>query len=251
MSRRTEGSRYYGMRLADAHCHMELFSDPKEAAMTAKDNGVELIITAGTNKESNIRMINGIVDASLVFGVAGISPDFSSEDGGFVDQLEEMVRKNRGIVGIGEIGLDGKMVKKAGMELQRKVFIEQIDVANRLSIPIVVHSRGKIDEVKEIVVKNKVERAVFHFFEGSESLAKELASRGYLISIPPLEYGRMKRIINYIDLSNIVAETDSPVVGRTPFDVLKVAEKISEVKGIGIEEVCEKLTENIKNYFYI
>ncbi len=209
------------------------------------------MITAGGSGKDNLENIKIANDSEGVFVVVGISPDFSSSEFGAVKDLEVLIRSSKKIVGIGEIGIDAKAVEKANLDIQRKVFGAQLDIAKDLGLPVVIHSRGSMDEVMRILEEKNVRNAVFHFFEGDEEQARSLSERGHLISIPPVETGRRKRVIKNTSLSNIVAETDSPVVGKTPADVLGVCAGIAETKGLSLEEVAAATTENIRRHFYI
>ncbi len=235
-----------GNELVDAHCHLDMFSDPLVVQKDAQFGGVGLIITAGGSRASSLAAIK-VSDGERVFAVIGIDPQGIAKDSDFVEEIEKLVKSDRKIVGIGEIGLDYKVGPEK--ELQKKVFEKQIEIAKSLDIPIVVHSRGAMDDVIRIVKDHGVRKAMFHFFEGSEAQAKELAALGYLISIPPEESSRRKRVINALGINSISVETDSPVVGKSPLDVIKVIEWISAIKGVPFGEASMRITENVKKLF--
>jgi len=92
---------------------------------------------------------------------------------------------------------------------------------------------------------------MFHFFEGDEVDARELVKRGYLMSVPPVENSKRKRAIKEIDLHNIVVETDSPVVGKSPLDVKRSLEMIAKIRGMQVSELARITTENLREFFYI
>lgn len=234
---------------ADAHCHLDLFPDPNAVVAEARKAGVGIIITAGSDAESNVRMLE--LAKGGVYGVAGICPDAAVDGFGRVDELVELIKMNRNIVGIGEIGLDATILERVPMEKQVEVFERQIGIAKEMELPVVVHARKAIDKVMEILEEKGVERALFHYFEGGESEARIAEKRGWLVSIPPFESGKRRRVIKEIELSSIVAETDSPAVGKSPADVVEVIARIAEIKGIGTDEAGERITKTIKEYFYI
>ncbi len=235
---------------SDAHCHLDLFKDPNKIIEESKKNGVGLMIAAGDSKANSLACIK-LANGASVFTVIGIGPDFSVSDSEFVDEIETEILKNPQIIGIGEIGLDAKLAKEISIEQQKSIFERQIDIAKSLDLPIVIHSRGAIKEVMRIVESKKVKKAVFHYFEGDEKQAIELACKGYTISIPPFETAKRKRVIKALGINNLVAETDAPVVGKTPIDVKKVVETIANIKGISLEDAASKTTENIRRLFYI
>ncbi len=234
---------------SDAHCHLDLFDDAEKVIYDSRMRGVGIIITAGSNASSNVRMLELAKEG--VYGVVGISPDFSGSNYEQIAELMDLVKMNKNIIGIGEIGLDETILEAVGMERQVDAFTKQIAVAKELGFPVVVHARKAIGKVMEILEKEEVERAVFHFFEGDEEMAKRAERRGYIISMPPGESGRRKRVIKSIELSSIVAETDSPAVGKTPADVVDVVNYIATIKGLSLDETAERITKTIKEYFYI
>lgn len=234
---------------SDAHCHLDLFDDAEKIVHDSRMEGVGIIITAGSNARSNVKMLE--LAKGGVYGVAGISPDFSGSDSAQIDELAGLVKMNKNIIGIGEIGLDATILEKVDMESQADAFAKQIAVARELGFPVVIHARKAIEKVMGILEKEEVERAVFHFFEGDEVMAKRAEKKGYLISVPPGESSRRKRVIKSIELSSIVAETDSPAVGKTPADVVGVVNYIATMKGLGPDETAERITKTIKEYFYI
>lgn len=239
----------YGIELVDAHCHLELFDNPKITVADARMAGISCIITAGGSKKSSIAAIE-VADGKTVFAVVGIDPSFAKADGAFVLELVDIIKSDKRIVGLGEIGLDYKI---AGFDeqLQKKIFIEQLDIAKKLDFPVVIHARGAIDDVIKIIEERRIKNAMFHFFEGSEEQAVKLAHMGNFISIPPIESSRRKKIINSIELSNIVVETDSPVVGKSPIDVIKTVGWIAEIKGVEFKDAAQQITHNVKKLFSI
>ena len=244
-------SYYQGaVQLADAHCHLDMLDDPKAAVNEAVANGVGIIITSGGSRKAN-EATTAIAKSLGVYGVVGIDPSFAVSDREYVDQSAGLIRKNMQLIGIGEIGLDASVLDRSGIGAQREVFARQIDIANELDIPAVIHSRGMIKEVIRLLDEHPANRAMFHFFEGDEAQARYLARKGHMISIPPRDDGRRKRVIKETDLSSMVAETDCPVAGRSPSDVKGVIASISSIKNIGFGEVAEQVSENVKGFFHI
>jgi TatD DNase family protein len=238
------------IELADAHCHLDLFEDHGRAIGEAVLKGVTTMVTAGGSKKSNFDTWH-IAGGSNVFGVIGIDPASADEEDTYIDEMPDMIEGNKNLVGIGEIGLDAKVEPKISFSRQKAVFERQLDTAKELKLPVVIHSRGRLNDVIQIIEDNHMERVMFHYFEGDEAQAKLLADRGYLISFPPIESAKRRRIINAIDLSNMVTETDSPVVGKTPGEIADVVQYISATKEISFAEVAEKTRENVRGFLNI
>ena len=238
------------VEMADAHCHLDLITN-NDLIKESIDSGVKTIITNGVNTRSNMKSLE-ITDNINVFAALGVDPEnaisLTKEE---LDFNIKMIRSNRSkIVAIGEIGLDYKKgVGSKDTEKQKSVFKSFLELAKELDMPISVHSRNAIVDVIELVKEYKMDRAHFHFFEGDVVNAKEIEKNGYVISIPPVETGRRKRVIRSISIENIMVESDAPVVGATPQDVEKSIKIIAEAKDIGFERVAEQLTNNTKQFF--
>jgi TatD DNase family protein len=233
---------------SDAHCHLNLFKNIDEVLAETRKHGVGIIITSGGSEKDNKENCM-LAERENVFAVIGIGPDSPVPKSDFIEEVEKIIKGSEKIVGIGEIGIDTRKETEVGV--QKKLFKMQLELANKLDFPVVIHSRGALKDILEIIEKVKVKRAMFHFFEGNEKQAIKLARKDYLISIPPAETEKRKRIIVGVGLENLVAETDSPLVGRTPADVIKVCATIAKLKNIPIEDVAAKTTENIRRLFYI
>lgn len=236
---------------SDAHCHLNLFPDPGSVVRSAISNGVGLMITAGGCMKDNLEL-NKLANGMNVFGVVGISPDFANFEGGETDKLARIVKGNHNIVGIGEIGLDYKDAKSSGeVEAQKAAFISQISIANELGLPIVVHSRGAMEDTLAILKEHCATRAMFHFFEGDAEHAKLAEKMNCLVSIPALESSRRRKVIKEIGIRHIVTETDSPAACSSPEEVVKAVEMVALSKGITMEEAASQTTENLREFFFI
>ncbi|MDE1761698.1 MAG: TatD family hydrolase [Candidatus Micrarchaeota archaeon] len=241
----------HASELSDAHCHLNLFPNPEAVVKEAVAHGMRLILATGGCAKDNLQ-VAALSGGEIVFGIVGIAPDFALKEADSIDDLKALVKGSGKIIGIGEIGLDYKVAKSDEEKgIQADAFERQIRIANDLEIPIVVHSRGALKETIHILDRHHVRRAMFHFFEGNGKEAKELEERGYLMSVPPVANRARKEAIREIDIKNVVVETDSPVVGKTPMDVAKALEMISKIKGIPQGELAQITTDNLREFFYI
>ena len=179
-------------------------------------------------------------------------------------EIEKIVEKNKeNICAIGEIGLDYYW-NTDNKELQKKAFIEQIKIANKYNLPIVIHTREAVMDTLQILKENKVTKTgVFHCCPQNRELIKEGLKLGFYISFAgPITFKNSKNaeeMINLVPNDRILIETDSPYLApepvrgtcNTPANVKYIAQKIADVKGLTLEEV-EKITfENTKNILYI
>ncbi len=173
--------------------------------------------------------------------------------------------KTRKIVAIGEIGLDYYWEKdEKKRELQKKAFIKQIDLANELNLPIVIHTRDAIMDTLDILKQNEVnKKGVFHCCPQNRELIKEALKLGFYISFAgPITFKSSKNadeLINLVPNERILIETDSPYLSPEPVrgtrndprNVKYVAEKIAKAKKMTIEEVAKITKDNAYKIFGI
>lgn len=232
---------------SDAHCHLYMAEDIEKVLKNSQDCNVGLFLNTAINYDSSFKSAKLKLESKGVHNILGIAPDFSIVDIEKIHALEKLA--TNAAVGIGEIGLDNKIIDSVPLEKQAKVFEEQLEIADRLNVPVVIHSRGMLNEIEKSLNEKNIKKAMFHFFEGNEIDAKRIEKKGYLISIPPLDSSRFKRVISAVDIESLVCETDFPAVGKTPCDVNRVIEKIAKIKSKEITFIGDKITETIKDYF--
>ena len=242
--------------MADAHCHLDLIPNP-QLIKSSIESGVTTIITDGVDTRSNIKALE-IADGKNIFAALGIDPEhaITMSEEALEKELQfniSMARQSRSrIIGIGEIGLDYKTDEwKEAADRQRLVFRKFIEVAKELRLPVSVHARSAMQEVLKILDEEKVSRVHLHFFEGTEKEAMSAVRRGYMISIPPIESNRRRRIIATVPIENLMAESDSPVVGESPKAVERSINMVAEAKGMKFEDAARILTYNTRKFFGI
>ena len=259
------------MGLFDSHSHLndEKFDEDREEQIKMiRESGVSNFITAGYSVESSKKALEIAKKYDFIYTTAGISPnDIPQTEEELWKQLaeiEKIVEKNKEkICAIGEIGLDYYW-NTDNKELQKKAFIEQIKIANKYNLPIVIHTREAVMDTLQILKENKVTKTgVFHCCPQNRELIKEGLKLGFYISFAgPITFKNSKNaeeMINLVPNDRILIETDSPYLApepvrgtrNTPANVKYIAQKIADVKGLTLEEV-EKITfENTKNILYI
>ena len=259
------------MGLFDSHSHLndEKFDkDREEQIKKICESGVSNFITAGYSVESSKKALEIAKKYDFIYTTAGVSPnDIPQTEEELWKQLaeiEKIVEKNKEkICAIGEIGLDYYW-NTDNKELQKKAFIEQIKIANKYNLPIVIHTREAVMDTLQILKENKVTKTgVFHCCPQNRELIKEGLKLGFYISLAgPITFKNSKNaeeMINLVPNDRILIETDSPYLApepvrgtrNTPANVKYIAQKIADVKGLTLEEV-EKITfENTKNILYI
>ncbi|MEW6592484.1 MAG: TatD family hydrolase [Candidatus Hadarchaeota archaeon] len=239
-------------RLVDAHAHLEDIPNIDEEIARAGEAGVIAIVAVGMDEKSNEAALEiSCRHQGLVFPALGLHPWNLQED--FAPVLESMERKIDGCVAVGEVGLDFKMQKPK--ELQVAAFRGVLELAKKHGKPVIVHSRWAWSEAFDIVKEVGVGRVIFHWYSGPMDILREILDLGHLVSATPaVEYSEYHRpVVAEVPLSQLVLETDSPVVYRgrpsRPADVAGVLRAVAKLKGESEERVAEATTENAAKLF--
>ncbi len=198
-----------------------------------------------------------------IFGMVGLFPSeaktYTQE---FEEKMEALAKNNKKIVAVGEIGLDYYW-DKSFVDEQKDVFIKQIKMAQRLNLPIVVHDREAHKDCFDILKENNAERVLFHCFSGSAEFMKECVKQGWYIAIGGVvtfkNAVKMKDVAREVPLDKLVLETDSPYLTPVPYRgkpnkpayVRYVAEEISKIREVPLEEIIDITTTNAERFFGI
>jgi len=257
------------MNLFDSHSHYndEKFDiDREQIIKETLANSVSNFIIAGYNIAGSKKAIEIAKNYEQIYTTAGISPndveDIKENVDNSIFQIQE-IAKNKKVVAIGEIGLDYYW-NKENKELQKEVFIKQIELANKLDLPIVIHTRDAFIDTIEILKQNNVnKKGIFHCCPLNQELVKEAVKLGYYISLSGVitfkNAKNVEEILNLIPEDKLLIETDSPYLSPEPFrgkrnnsmNVKYVAEKIAQLKNKTIEEIAELTNKNAKRIFNI
>ena len=175
----------------------------------------------------------------------------------------EKISENEKVVAIGEIGLDYYW-NKENKEIQKKMFIKQIELANKLDLPIVIHTRDATIDTIQILKENNVnKKGIFHCCPLNRELIKEALKLDFYISLSGvITFKNAKNaddIINMIPEDKLLIETDSPYLSPEPLrgkrnnsmNVKYVAEKIANIKNKTLEEIADITSNNAKRIFNI
>jgi TatD DNase family protein len=251
--------------LIDSHAHldMEQFdSDRDEVIQRALSADVGQVVTVGIDVSSSLKAISMADSYPAVFAAVGIHP----HNADVVDRQDlkriESISAERKVVAIGEIGLDFYR-NISSRNNQRKRFKQQLDIAMRCNLPVVVHAREAHLEVLEILSSFDKEgsRGVIHCFSGDIDLAEAFIEMGYFISIPGTvtftNASIMHEVVAGIPLETMLLETDSPFLSPIPYRgrrnepsrVVHTAQKVADIRGITLEEVATRTSENSRQLF--
>ena len=244
----------------DTHCHLsrEDYDDIDLVIKENRDSNISKIIISGCSKDSifeSIELSKKYEDIYLTIGYHPSEVDVVTDDD--LVELENLLKLDK-VVGLGEIGLDyyyGKDNKEEQIELFRK----QLVIAERLDIPVVIHSRDAVEDTINILKEFDL-TGVIHCFSGSVETAKIYTSIGYMLGIGGVvtfKNSNLYKVVETVGLKNIVLETDSPYLAPTPFRGQKnsskyiplIANKVADVLNVSVEEVGLETTKNACSMF--
>ena len=258
------------MKLFDSHAHLddEKFDiDREEVIEKIKASGVVRLISAGYSLEGSRKSIELSKKYDFIYSTCGISPNdipqTEEELWKNICEIEDLATNNLKVVAIGEIGLDYYWEKDVERrELQKKAFIKQIELANKLGLPIVIHTREAVMDTLQILKENNViKKGVFHCCPLNRELVKEALKLDFYISFAgSITFKNSKNaseIIEMVPNEKILIETDSPYLSPEPFrgrrndssNVRYVAQKIADVKKMPLEQVANMTYENANRIF--
>lgn len=249
----------------DTHTHLDdaRFADDRaEVIQKVRDAGVTLAVNIGADMKSSETSVALAEQYDFIYASVGVHPeDVMHLTEADMDRLAELAQHKK-VVAIGEIGLDYHY-DDVPKELQKKWFLRQIQLAQKLELPYIVHDREAHGDVLEIIRESGYFRGVMHCYSGSAEMAQELLKLGFYISFAgPVTFKNGKKAqeaAKQIPIERILIETDSPYLTPEPYRgqrndssmVQFVARKIAELKGITAAEAARITMENGKRFFNI
>ena len=248
--------------LIDTHCHLsrEDYDDIDLVIKENRENGIGKIVVSACTKESILECLEYIEKYDDVYLTIGFHPSKTeSYNNDKLKFLRETIKNNKKIVGVGEIGLDYHYGKDDQLK-QIEMFIDQMKLAGDLNLPVVIHSRDATEDTIKILKEFPNVTGVIHCFSGSVETAKIYIKMGYKIGIGGVvtfSNSKLFEVVEAVGIENIVLETDSPYLTPVPYRGKKnsskyipfIAEKISEILKISVENVSLETTKNACSVF--
>lgn len=260
------------MEFFDSHSHYndEKFNEDREQLIQDTYNeGTTKLVCAGYNIKSSLDSLEISKKYEFIYSICGISPnDIPQSEQELWKDIQEISKivktyQDKKLVAIGEIGLDYYW-NKENKELQKQAFIKQIELANELELPIVIHSRDASVDTIEVLKTNPVnKKGIFHCCQLNQEMIRQAVELGYYISFAgPITFKNVKNAddcVKIVPIDKILIETDSPYLSPEPHrgkrndsrNVKYVAQKIAEIRGITLEEVAKITYENAMRIFGI
>ena len=257
--------------LIDIHSHLDHFyfkDDLGKVIENAKKAGVKIILTAGINPETNRKTLEIAGKYDIVRPCLGIYPiqtlqkeieagDYPLKENKFdVDAEIEFIKKNKDkISAIGEVGLDYSMGEDP--KSQQKLFEKMISLAEKMSKPILVHSRKAEADCIEILQSSKLKKIVMHCFCGKKSLVKKIINNSWFLTAPTsiVRSTQFQENVKLCPITQLFCETDAPYLSpfkdqkNEPAFVLESYKKVAEIKGMELKEVINNIWMNWQRTF--
>lgn len=269
------------MKYFDAHCHVNFAAykdDREETIRRAAEAGVGMNIV-GTQLDTSRAAAELAERYDNVWATIGLHPIHTAKsyhdeqelgDGGKaftsrgeqfnVSAYETLGRSSR-VIAIGECGLDYYRLEEKTKEVQSEAFIQQIELANKLNKPLMLHIRNAYGDALEILRAHAKVRGDVHFFAGDWGVAKKFLDLGFTLSFTGvITFARdYDEVIKNTPLDMLLSETDAPYVTPAPFRgkrnepayIEYVVRKITEIRGEDFEKVSMQVMRNAERVFGI
>ena len=246
--------------LIDTHAHINMLSNPEEGIIEARKAGVEEIIIPSASADDFENILELCHKFDNVYATLGVHPEDCEK---FSDETAKKIIKlasDEKVVAIGEIGLDYHYTKE-NKDIQKRVFITQLEIAKSLGLPIVVHDREAHGDVLEILKAQKANNVLLHCYSGSVEFMKECCALGFKIALGGVvtfkNAKEPKEVAKEIKLEDLMLETDCPYLAPHPFRGQEnspkfigfVAKEIANLRNIPYDSVVKQTTQNAREFF--
>ncbi len=249
----------------DSHAHYNdhAFDNEREELLgNLKRSGVKYVVNVGADMDDSQDILELVKKYDYIYGALGVHPEAADRTpGNFTDILEKQILSEPKIRAIGEIGLDYHYDGYSA-EKQKDIFIAQLELAKRLDMPVVIHSRDACEDTMEILKKYRP-KGVMHCFGYSAEIAEEIIKMGMYISFTGvLTFKNAKKAVKAlkaVPLDRLMLETDCPYMAPEPYRgkrcdssmIEQTAAKAAEIMGISPKEMQDITFENAKRFFGI
>ncbi len=249
----------------DTHAHYtdESFNPDRDETIKAVfESAVELIINASSDYKSCLESLELAEKYPFIYAALGWHPH---EAKSFSEDSEKLIRQCctlPKVRAIGEIGLD-YFYDLSERDVQREVFIRQMELAQELKIPVVIHDRDAHAECMEIIRRFPEVKGEFHCYSGSAEMAREILDMGWYLGFTgAITFKNARRALEVIEMcptDRILIETDCPYLAPVPHrgkrndsrNLPFIAQTIANIKGISVAEVAEMTNRNGRHFFGI
>ncbi|MDN4527432.1 TatD family hydrolase [Fictibacillus fluitans] len=251
----------------DTHAHLNAIQfeeDLEDVIQRALDEGISHIVVVGFDQPTIKGALKLADTYDFIYAAVGWHPvdavDMTPEDLQWIEELADHPK----VVAIGEMGLDYHW-DKSPKDVQKRVFRQQIQLAKKVRLPIIIHNRDATQDVVDILREEGAEEVggIMHCYSGSLEVAKECMDMNFYISFGgPVTFKNAKKpkeVAKEIPIDRLLIETDCPYLSPHPLRgkrnepsyVKYVAEAIAELREMPLEALVKKTTENAKRLYQI
>ena len=273
--------------MIDVHCHLNFHSfkdDTDEVIKCALAKGVTKILNVGTKIDSSKNAVQLAEHYDELYAIIGVHPHHADkialkkdsqnamQEDNWIEALERLAVHKK-VLAIGEIGMDYFRYQSNGIvnqQLQKEIFITQIEIAAKYNLPLQIHNRHAGEDVIRILKEKKhllqSNPGMFHCFAGSMTVLKDALDLGFSIGfdgnitypgLAPGEKDDLRDLCKEVPLDRLVVETDSPYLTPIPHRgtrnepsyVIITAEYIARLRNISYENLVEQTTKNVYTIF--
>ena len=242
--------------MIDTHCHLydkKIINDLEQIVKNAHKANISKMICIGDNIDTSKQSVAISSEYEQIYASFGVHPHEAKDVSELYLDIIKKNMSNKKVVAIGEIGLDYHY-NFSDQTIQKKIFSEQLELANEVDLPTIVHCRDSDDDLYNCIKNSKNHKGVIHCFSSNLNFAKKIIELGYFISFTGMVtfVKELEPVIKEINLTNIMIETDAPYLAPIPFRgkinqpayVIEIAKKIAEIKKIELEKVIHQTTKN-------
>ena len=255
------------MKIFETHAHYDdekFDNDRKEIIKKIKEAGISRCINIGCDINTSIKSVQYSKENDFIYAAIGLHPSnlpkTKEEICTQIQELKQIAINNKKVVAIGEIGLDYYW-NKDNKQLQKYAFIKQIELAQELNLPIIIHTRDAIDDTINIIRNNIKISGVLHCCPFNKELVKHGLEHGLYIAFGGTSTFKNAKnadeIINMVPLDKILVETDSPYLSPEPLrgkrndsrNLKYIIKKLANTKKISEEKMAEITYNNAEKVF--
>ena len=252
--------------MIDSHCHLDhesIFSSFNEILIRSKEVGIEKLLSICTTDDGFSNILDLVNKDSIIYGTYGIHPHEAKNFKISKNEIIKKVSSNKKIIGVGETGLDFYYNNSSKTE-QINSFLNHINAAIELDVPLIIHSRNAETEILNILSEfvNSKLKILMHCFTGSETFANNLLKfNSYFSASGIITFKNstdLQNTFKIIPLDRLLIETDSPFLSPDPFRgkrnepsfIIHILKKLASIKQIDTNKLDTITTNNFNKLFF-
>jgi len=254
------------MNLIDTHAHFtfeDLASDVEGVLQRSIAAGITSWITVATEPGELEKALAVAHAHDNMYAALGYHPHYAENVTENDLALLKKLCADKKVVALGETGLDF-FYDHSPRDIQKEIFRKQLNIAEELNLPVVIHTRNAFDETMEILAEftGKLKNIVIHCYSGTPEQTKLVLARGYYVSFTGIvtfkKAQEARDSAKLVPLERMMVETDCPFISPTPVRnqrpnepalMIHTAKKLAEIKEMDLEDFTEKVTQTSKKFF--